>query len=93
MKYCKLYSKQNSVVNSAPHSRRVTVCRSAEMLFGFFLSFLQAFLQDLGRGQAAVAGFNELSARLLHEYSTDDTRRITEVTDKHNAVWNSVNQR
>uniref|UniRef100_A0A3B4ZHV6 Utrophin n=1 Tax=Stegastes partitus TaxID=144197 RepID=A0A3B4ZHV6_9TELE len=51
------------------------------------------FLQALGRGQAPVAAFNELSNQLLREYSSDDTRRIKEVSDKHNAVWNSVNNR
>uniref|UniRef100_A0A672HY23 Utrophin n=1 Tax=Salarias fasciatus TaxID=181472 RepID=A0A672HY23_SALFA len=51
------------------------------------------FLQGLGRGQAAVAAFNELSNHLLQEYSADDTRRIKEVTDKHNAAWNSINNR
>ncbi|XP_041661475.1 utrophin isoform X3 [Cheilinus undulatus] len=53
----------------------------------------KVFLQDLGRGQAAVAAFNELSNHLLQEYSTDDTRRIKEVTDAHNAAWNSINNR
>ncbi|XP_037606999.1 dystrophin isoform X1 [Sebastes umbrosus] len=53
----------------------------------------KAFLQDLGRGQPAVVAFNELSNHLLREYSIDDTRRIKEVTDKHNAVWNSINNR
>ncbi|KAM7395346.1 hypothetical protein PAMA_006892 [Pampus argenteus] len=53
----------------------------------------KAFLQDLGRGQATVAAFNELSSHLLREYSTDDTRRIKEVTDKHSAAWNSINNR
>ncbi|KAG8011327.1 Dystrophin, partial [Nibea albiflora] len=53
----------------------------------------KAFLQDLGRGQATVAAFNELSNHLLQEYSTDDTRRIKEFTDKHNAAWNSINNR
>ncbi|XP_067428603.1 utrophin isoform X3 [Thunnus thynnus] len=53
----------------------------------------KVFLQDLGRGQATVAAFNELSNHLLREYSTDDTRRIKEVTDKHNATWNSINNR
>uniref|UniRef100_A0A671WV82 Utrophin n=1 Tax=Sparus aurata TaxID=8175 RepID=A0A671WV82_SPAAU len=43
--------------------------------------------------QAAVAAFNELSNHLLQEYSTDDTRRIKEVTEKHNAAWNSINNR
>uniref|UniRef100_A0A8D0DED2 Utrophin n=1 Tax=Sander lucioperca TaxID=283035 RepID=A0A8D0DED2_SANLU len=51
----------------------------------------KAFLQDLGRGQATVVAFNELSNHLLREYSTDDTRRIKEVTDKHNGAWNSIN--
>nr|XP_033503851.1 dystrophin isoform X5 [Epinephelus lanceolatus] len=53
----------------------------------------KAFLQDLGRGQATVVAFNELSNHLLREYSTDDTRRIKEVTEKHNAAWNSINNR
>ncbi|XP_034555010.1 dystrophin isoform X2 [Notolabrus celidotus] len=53
----------------------------------------KAFLQDLGRGQAPVAAFNELSNHLLQEYSTDDTRRIKEVTDAHNAAWNNINNR
>lgn len=57
------------------------------------LGALQAFLQDLGRGQAPVVAFNELSAHLLQEYSTDDTRRIKEIADKHNAVWNNINNR
>ncbi|XP_069014301.1 utrophin isoform X1 [Embiotoca jacksoni] len=49
------------------------------------------FLQALGRGQATVAAFNELSNHLLREYSTDDTRRIKEVAEKHNAAWNIIN--
>uniref|UniRef100_A0A673A2L1 Utrophin n=1 Tax=Sphaeramia orbicularis TaxID=375764 RepID=A0A673A2L1_9TELE len=57
------------------------------------LAVNKAFLQDLGQGQAIVATFNELSNHLLREYSTDDTRRIKEVTDKHNTAWNSINNR
>lgn len=57
------------------------------------LIVLQAFLQDLGRGQATVAAFSELSSHLLQEYSADDTRRIKEVAEKHSAAWNSVNNR
>ncbi|XP_026174486.1 dystrophin isoform X2 [Mastacembelus armatus] len=53
----------------------------------------KALLQDLGRGQATVVAFSELSNHLLREYSTDDTRRIKEVADKHNAAWNSINNR
>ncbi|XP_028294918.1 utrophin isoform X3 [Gouania willdenowi] len=51
------------------------------------------FLQALGRDQATVAAFNDLSNQLLQEYSTDDTRRINEVTEKHNAAWNAINNR
>ncbi|XP_077408097.1 utrophin isoform X3 [Vanacampus margaritifer] len=53
----------------------------------------KAFLQELSRGQAAVAAFNELSGHLLREYATDDTRRVKEVTDAHNAAWNNLNNR
>ncbi|KAJ3606664.1 hypothetical protein NHX12_026183, partial [Muraenolepis orangiensis] len=31
--------------------------------------------------------------KLLREYSIDDTRRIKEVADKHNAAWNAINNR
>uniref|UniRef100_A0A8C7I0D6 Utrophin n=1 Tax=Oncorhynchus kisutch TaxID=8019 RepID=A0A8C7I0D6_ONCKI len=55
------------------------------------LSDNKVFLQDLGRGQGTVVTFNELSNQLLREYSADDTRRIKEVTDKHNRAWNSIN--
>ncbi|XP_057678850.1 dystrophin isoform X3 [Corythoichthys intestinalis] len=53
----------------------------------------KTFLQELNRGQAAVAAFNDLSAHLLREYSNDDTRRVKEVTDAHNAAWNNLNNR
>ncbi|XP_024863232.1 utrophin isoform X2 [Kryptolebias marmoratus] len=49
--------------------------------------------QTLGQDQAAVTAFNELSNHLLREYSSDDTRRIKEVTEKRNAAWNSINSR
>ncbi|KAM4522124.1 utrophin isoform 2-T2 [Odontesthes bonariensis] len=51
------------------------------------------FLLSLGRGQATVAAFNELSSHLLREYSTDDTRKIKEVAERHTANWNSINNR
>lgn len=94
----KLCNKQNRAVDSALHRNILSqlfclLSLACVCVLFFFETFLQAFLQDLGQGQAAVAAFNELSAHLLHEYSGDDTRRITEVTDKHNAVWNSINKR
>uniref|UniRef100_A0A7N6ANK1 Utrophin n=1 Tax=Anabas testudineus TaxID=64144 RepID=A0A7N6ANK1_ANATE len=46
----------------------------------------KVFLQDLGRGQATVVAFNELSNHLLREYSSDDTRKIKEIADKRNAL-------
>uniref|UniRef100_A0A672HVP3 Utrophin n=1 Tax=Salarias fasciatus TaxID=181472 RepID=A0A672HVP3_SALFA len=67
--------------------------KEVKALIGTVLIAVQEFLQGLGRGQAAVAAFNELSNHLLQEYSADDTRRIKEVTDKHNAAWNSINNR
>lgn len=98
MKYSNFYNK--TVLSTVPFIAEHTVIivfpfvtNCVLFFFLFFLLFWQAFLQDLGQGQAAVAAFNELSAHLLHEYSGDDTRRIKEVTDKHNAVWNSINKR
>uniref|UniRef100_A0A673JJB1 Utrophin-like n=1 Tax=Sinocyclocheilus rhinocerous TaxID=307959 RepID=A0A673JJB1_9TELE len=45
------------------------------------------------RGQESVTSFNELSNQLLQEYAADDTRKVKEVMDKLNTVWNSVNNR
>ncbi|XP_041721265.1 utrophin-like [Coregonus clupeaformis] len=53
----------------------------------------KVFLQDLGRGQGTVTTFNELSNQLLREYSGDETRRIKDVTEKHNIAWNGINNR
>uniref|UniRef100_A0A8C1QGP9 Dystrophin n=1 Tax=Cyprinus carpio TaxID=7962 RepID=A0A8C1QGP9_CYPCA len=53
----------------------------------------KAFLQELSRGQESVTSFNELSNQLLREYAADDTRKVKEVMDKLNTVWNSVNNR
>ncbi|KTG04299.1 hypothetical protein cypCar_00034187, partial [Cyprinus carpio] len=50
-------------------------------------------LQELSRGQESVTSFNELSNQLLREYAADDTRKVKEVMDKLNTVWNSVNNR
>ncbi|XP_037541797.1 dystrophin [Nematolebias whitei] len=49
--------------------------------------------QTLGRDQVTVTAFTELSNHLLREYSSDDTRRIKEVTETHIAAWNSINCR
>ncbi|XP_059397183.1 utrophin-like isoform X3 [Carassius carassius] len=53
----------------------------------------KAFLQELSRGQESLTSFNELSNQLLQEYAADDTRKVKEVMDKLNTVWNSVNNR
>uniref|UniRef100_A0A3B5L058 Utrophin n=1 Tax=Xiphophorus couchianus TaxID=32473 RepID=A0A3B5L058_9TELE len=48
---------------------------------------------DFPLGRDQVAAFNELSNHLLREYSSDDTRRIKEVTEKQNVAWNSLSKR
>uniref|UniRef100_A0A8C1QGG0 Utrophin n=1 Tax=Cyprinus carpio TaxID=7962 RepID=A0A8C1QGG0_CYPCA len=50
----------------------------------------KAFLQELSRGQESVTSFNELSNQLLREYAADDTRKVKEVMDKLNTVWNML---
>ncbi|KAJ8270600.1 hypothetical protein GJAV_G00116950 [Gymnothorax javanicus] len=57
------------------------------------LSDTKAFLQDLSKAQPTVTSFNQLSAQLVQEYASDDTRRIQEVADSHSTAWNTVNSR
>uniref|UniRef100_A0A8C7QRZ1 Utrophin n=1 Tax=Oncorhynchus mykiss TaxID=8022 RepID=A0A8C7QRZ1_ONCMY len=49
--------------------------------------------KQLSDNKGTIVTFNELSNQLLREYSADDTRKIKEVTDKHNRAWNSINNR
>ncbi|XP_076128623.1 utrophin isoform X2 [Alosa pseudoharengus] len=57
------------------------------------ISHSKMFLQDLSKGQVAVANFNDLSHVLLREYAADDTRRVKEVADKLSGAWQSINNR
>ncbi|RXM34129.1 Utrophin [Acipenser ruthenus] len=57
------------------------------------LADYKMFLQDLNKGQIAVAAFNDLSGKLLRDYPNDDTRRVKEATDRNNMAWNTINNR
>ncbi|MGH0139968.1 UNVERIFIED_CONTAM: hypothetical protein FKN15_019672 [Acipenser sinensis] len=57
------------------------------------LADYKMFLQDLNKGQIAVAAFNDLSGKLLRDYPNDDTRRVKEATDGNNMAWNTINNR
>ncbi|MGH0134290.1 UNVERIFIED_CONTAM: hypothetical protein FKN15_028054 [Acipenser sinensis] len=57
------------------------------------LADYKMFLQDLNKGQIAVAAFNDLSGKLLCDYPNDDTRRVKEATDGNNMAWNTINNR
>ncbi|XP_069787742.1 utrophin-like isoform X2 [Narcine bancroftii] len=51
------------------------------------------FLQELQKGQFTVASFNDLSKKLLHDYTADDTRKVKEITENINRSWNNINHR
>uniref|UniRef100_A0A8C3T7G1 Utrophin n=1 Tax=Chelydra serpentina TaxID=8475 RepID=A0A8C3T7G1_CHESE len=50
-------------------------------------------IQELHKGDITVAAFNDLSNKLLLDYSDDDTRKVKELTDHLNTSWINLNQR
>uniref|UniRef100_A0A8C8VJ87 Utrophin n=1 Tax=Pelusios castaneus TaxID=367368 RepID=A0A8C8VJ87_9SAUR len=50
-------------------------------------------MQELRKGDVTVAAFNDLSNKLLLNYSDDDTRKVKEITDHLNTSWRNLNQR
>ncbi|XP_028903681.1 utrophin isoform X4 [Ornithorhynchus anatinus] len=48
--------------------------------------------QEMHRGEITIAAFNDLSKKLLRDYSEDDTRKVKETTDHLNTSWINLNQ-
>ncbi|XP_053316532.1 utrophin isoform X2 [Spea bombifrons] len=53
----------------------------------------KALVQDLHKGEIVVDAFNELSNKLLRDYSTDDTRKVKETSDNLYMNWVNMNKR
>ncbi|XP_074846537.1 utrophin isoform X2 [Carettochelys insculpta] len=50
-------------------------------------------IQELPKRESTVAAFNDLSNKLLLDYSNDDTRKVKEITDRLSTSWINLNQR
>ncbi|XP_032999821.1 utrophin isoform X2 [Lacerta agilis] len=50
-------------------------------------------LQDLDKGDTKMSQFNDLSNKLLQDYSGDDTRKVKEIMDHLNTSWINLKQR
>ncbi|XP_067398337.1 utrophin [Emydura macquarii macquarii] len=50
-------------------------------------------IQELCKGDITMATFNDLSNKLLLNYSDDDTRKVKEITDQLNTSWRNLNHR
>ncbi|XP_015674847.1 utrophin [Protobothrops mucrosquamatus] len=50
-------------------------------------------LQDLDKGNARMISFNDLSNKLLQDYSGDDTRNVKEIMNHLNTSWINLKQR
>ncbi|XP_072851849.2 utrophin isoform X2 [Pogona vitticeps] len=50
-------------------------------------------LQDLDKGGTKINSFNDLSNKLLQDYSGDDTRKVKEIMDHLNTSWINLKQR
>uniref|UniRef100_A0A8C5WLA7 Utrophin n=1 Tax=Leptobrachium leishanense TaxID=445787 RepID=A0A8C5WLA7_9ANUR len=53
----------------------------------------KVILQDLHKGELVMDVFNELSNKLLREYSSDDTRKVKETSDQLYMSWVNMNKR
>ncbi|XP_061480028.1 utrophin isoform X2 [Rhineura floridana] len=50
-------------------------------------------IQDLDKGDTKMSQFNDLSNKLLQDYSDDDTRKVKEIMDCLNTSWINLKQR
>ncbi|XP_060548244.1 utrophin isoform X1 [Pantherophis guttatus] len=50
-------------------------------------------MQDLDKGDARMISFNELSSKLLQDYSGDDTRNVKEIMNHLNTSWINLKHR
>ncbi|KAG8123766.1 hypothetical protein E2320_019129 [Naja naja] len=50
-------------------------------------------MQDLDKGDARIISFNELSSKLLQDYSGDDTRNVKEIMNHLNTSWINLKHR
>ncbi|XP_039384571.1 utrophin isoform X3 [Mauremys reevesii] len=57
------------------------------------ISESKLLIQELRKGDITMAAFNNLSNKLLLDYSDDDTRKVKEITDHLNTSWINLNQR
>uniref|UniRef100_A0A8D2JAQ3 Utrophin n=1 Tax=Varanus komodoensis TaxID=61221 RepID=A0A8D2JAQ3_VARKO len=79
-----------------------------EKLIGQYEIHLRAILQSpqekltkqisenkvkLDKGDVKMSQFNDLSNKLLQDYSGDDTRKVKEIMDHLNTSWNNLKQR
>ncbi|XP_048345233.1 utrophin isoform X2 [Sphaerodactylus townsendi] len=72
-----------------------------EKLIGKYEIYLHALLQspkekliqELHKGDSNMSSFNDLSNKLLQNYSDDDTRKVKEIMDHLNTSWINLRQR
>ncbi|KAM3931893.1 utrophin isoform 2-T2 [Leptodactylus fuscus] len=53
----------------------------------------KVIVQDLHKGEIVMDTFNDLSNKLLRDYSTDDTRKVKEASDQLYMNWVNMNKR
>ncbi|XP_063774009.1 utrophin isoform X3 [Pseudophryne corroboree] len=53
----------------------------------------KAIVQELHRGEIVMDTFNDLSNKLLRDYSSDDTRKVKEASDHLYMNWVNMNKR
>ncbi|XP_044140656.1 dystrophin isoform X4 [Bufo gargarizans] len=56
-------------------------------------SDLKQFSKELRQGQINVDVANDLALKLLHDYSSDDTRKVELMRDNINITWTRINKR
>lgn len=50
-------------------------------------------MQELHKGEIAMDTFNELTNKVLRDYSSDDTRKVKETSDQLYMTWVNMNKR
>ncbi|KAM5163774.1 utrophin isoform 3-T3 [Mantella aurantiaca] len=57
------------------------------------LSENKALIQEMHKGEIPMDSFNELTNKVLRDYSSDDTRKVKEASDQLYMMWVNMNKR
>ncbi|XP_077342532.1 utrophin isoform X4 [Lithobates pipiens] len=92
MKWEELRKELQSILDQADF-RLYTLMQTSKDTLVKQIAENKALMQELHKGEIAMDTFNELTNKVLRDYSSDDTRKVKETSDQLYMMWVNMNKR